>query len=221
MSATASPGDLARRVAHHRDRLGLSRQELARRAGIAEGYVSDLEEQAWPIRAETLMAIASALQTTVDDLLGGAADRAPGQGPAMARPTLEVLSSEDCWKLIGSGGVGRVAFTGLRGQTVLPVNYRVHDGVVVFRTRRGGQMEEDLRTGMKDVDRGIAFEVDRIDEAVRGGWSVLLRGPAHLVTDDAFVPVSADDVQPWAGGERDLYIQITPHEITGRRIHAM
>ncbi|MBO3749288.1 pyridoxamine 5'-phosphate oxidase family protein [Streptosporangiaceae bacterium NEAU-GS5] len=130
---------------------------------------------------------------------------------------LEVLSTQDCWELIGPGGVGRVAFAGLRGLTVLPVNYRVHDGVVVFRTRRGGEMEEDLRTGIKDVDRGIAFEIDRIDNVTESGWSVLLRGPAHLVTGDEPVP-AGEDVRPWAGGTRDLHIQITPHEITGRRV---
>src|SRR5262245_16922801 len=145
------------------------------------------------------------------------ATHSPG---SLGHPTFEVLSAESCWELISPGGVGRVAFSGLRGLTVLPVNYRVHEGGLVFRTRHDGQMEEDLRTGMADVDLGIAFEVDRIDEAARSGWSVLLRGPAHLVSGDEFTPPPTGDVQPWADGARDLHIRMTPHEITGRRVHS-
>jgi nitroimidazol reductase NimA-like FMN-containing flavoprotein (pyridoxamine 5'-phosphate oxidase superfamily) len=220
MTAT-SPGDLGRRVAYHRNELGLTRAELARRAQIAEGYVDDLEDHTWPVSTETLMRLAAALGTTVDDLLGGGAGQTPGQGPAAARPTLEELSADTCWELISPGGVGRVAFASRRGPTVLPVNYRVRDGAVVFRTRHGGQLEEDLRTGMKGVDLVIAFEVDRIDEAARSGWSVLVRGPAHLVPDDELALPKTGDVEPWAGGVRDLYIRITSHEITGRRIQTM
>lgn len=67
--------------------------------------------------------------------------------------------------------------------------------------------------------RGIGFEVDRIDEAQREGWSVLLQGPAHHMSPDELSEVADADVTPWAGGERHLYIRITPHQITGRRIH--
>ncbi len=38
-----SPGDLSRRIAYHRNRLGLTREQLAERAGMAPGFIEYLE----------------------------------------------------------------------------------------------------------------------------------------------------------------------------------
>ncbi|MFI7127878.1 pyridoxamine 5'-phosphate oxidase family protein [Nonomuraea sp. NPDC050153] len=153
------------------------------------------------------------------------ADRAkppgPGPGPAAAGPTLEVLEPGECLRLLAPGGIGRVAFNGPDGPTVLPVNYKLHDGAIVFRTSHGGPMDQDLRTGVAGVEIKIGFQVDRIDEAQREGWSVLIQGPAHHVSEDEAEKVTQAGVTPWAGGERHLYIRIVPHRITGRRIHGL
>ncbi|MEV4582909.1 hypothetical protein AB0K16_57845 [Nonomuraea jabiensis] len=66
--------------------------------------------------------LAAALETTVEDLLGGDRDRPPGPGDAV----LKVLEPEECLRLVAPGGIGRVAFNGPEGPTVL-VNYRLHD----------------------------------------------------------------------------------------------
>ncbi|WP_214322559.1 helix-turn-helix domain-containing protein [Nonomuraea sediminis] len=207
--------DLGRRIVHHRERLGLSREQVAELAGMSPGYLQYLEEQPGSPSGGALFKLASALQTTVDELLGGRTDRPPGHGQAMADPVFERLDTQECLRLIEKGGIGRVAFEGPRGPTVMPVNYRVHEGAIVFRTADGGPMDDDLRTGVEGVDIKIAFEVDCIDEACREGWSVLVQGPAHHLTQAPDV-----DVTPWAGGERNLYVRIVPHQITGRRIHA-
>ncbi|MEV0584524.1 pyridoxamine 5'-phosphate oxidase family protein [Nonomuraea sp. NPDC050310] len=144
----------------------------------------------------------------------GALDRFLAEHAAAPEPVLIDLSPEECLRLISPGGIGRVAFAGFDGPTVLPVTYVLHDGVVVFRTRAGGAMDHDLRTGMEGVDFKIAFEVDRIDETTHLGWSVLIRGPIHHLPDGERLST----VQPWAGGERDLYITIRPQTVTGRRI---
>lgn len=133
----------------------------------------------------------------------------------MTDTALSELSQEECVTLISPGGIGRVAFSGSYGPTVLPVNYRFHDGSIVFRTRAGGAMDEDLRTGIEDLEIMIAFQVDRIDEDEHEGWSVLIQGPAHHVSASE-LPEAV--VTPWAGGERDHYVRITPHRITGRRV---
>ena len=69
------------------------------------------------------------------------------------------------------------------------------------------------------VHSNVAFEIDSIDEAAREGWSVLIRGPAHhmdtLTEHDRAMQTG---VEPWAGGEREHAIRITPHRISGRRI---
>lgn len=208
--------DLGRRIAYHRERLGLTHEQLAERTELTSGYIRYLEESTGTPSRESLIHLAEALDTTFDDLLGGATDRPPGKGPAMAHPTLEVLDEEECLRLIAPGGIGRVAFGGLRGPTILPVNYQLVDGSVIFRTAYGGPMDEDLRTGLEGVEIKIGFEVDKIDEARREGWSVLIQGAAHHISPDQIPQVS---VTPWAGGERELYIRIAPTQITGRRIH--
>jgi transcriptional regulator with XRE-family HTH domain len=214
-------GDLGRRVIHHRERLGLTREQVAERADMSPGYLKYLEENADTPDTGALYRLADALGTTVDDLLGGGQDRPPGRGPAMAHPSLETLDEQECRRLIAPGGIGRVAFNGSHGPTVLPVNYKVHEGAIVFRTAAGGAMDKDLSTGLEGVDIVIAFEVDNFDETNREGWSVLVQGPAHHLPPEEADGAAGTGVTPWAGGERQLYIRIVPQQITGRRIHGI
>jgi hypothetical protein len=95
----------------------------------------------------------------------------------------------------------------------------VLDGPVVFRTVAGSPLGEDLRTGITNADYKVAFEIDEIDLAERTGWSVLIQGGAHYVEDEEERAVAQRaGIDPWAGGERDLYVRITPTLIAGRRI---
>ncbi|GAA2310489.1 hypothetical protein GCM10010149_71110 [Nonomuraea roseoviolacea subsp. roseoviolacea] len=214
-------GDLGRRIAYHRERRGLTREQLAERAAMAPGYVEYVEEHPDTIATGALTRLAGALGVSPGELLGGSADRPPGPGPARAAPMLEKLDRDECLRLIAPGGIGRVAFAGPDGPTVLPVNYKLHEGAVVFRTAQGGQMDQALRTGMEGVEVKIGFEVDQIDEARREGWSVLVQGPAHLVKEEELDAVMGAQVSPWAGGARELYIRILPHQVTGRRIRGL
>ncbi|MCA2229221.1 helix-turn-helix domain-containing protein [Nonomuraea aurantiaca] len=217
-SDITNKGDFARRISHHRVQLGLTLDQVAARADMSAGYVQYLEGHLGTPDANTIARLARALETTPQDLLGGNRDRPPGPSDVMHAPAPETLDPEECLRLIAPGGIGRVAFNGSQGPTVLPVNYRYHDGAVVFRTAHGGPMDQDLRTGLTGVEIKIGFEVDRIDEAQRAGWSVLVQGPAHHVPEDE---APGTDVEPWAGGDRHLYIRIVPCHVTGRRIHAL
>ncbi|RCG31141.1 pyridoxamine 5'-phosphate oxidase family protein [Sphaerisporangium album] len=134
---------------------------------------------------------------------------------------LKELDQEECLRLVSPGGVGRVAFCGAPGPTVLPVNYRVLDGTVVFRTRAGGAIDQDLRSGLRGLDLKIAFQVDRIDETRHEGWSVLIQGAAHHVPEDEVAAVAGTGVEPWAGGDRDHYVRVIPVRVTGRRIRTL
>lgn len=137
----------------------------------------------------------------------------------IADRVIQELSEDECLRLISPGGVGRIAYTGRFGPAVLPVNYRMADGAIVFRTAEHGALDEDLRTGIEAADYRVAFEIDEIDEAGRLGWSVLLVGPAHHVTDAERTGLGeASGVVPWAPGDRELFVRIVPSRITGRRI---
>ena len=86
----------------------------------------------------------------------------------------------------------------------------------MFRTAEYSPTGEDLRTGIPAAEYDVAFEVDSIDQAAREGWSVLIHGPAHhmdtLTEHDLAMKTG---VEPWAGGEREHAIRITPRRISG------
>ncbi len=133
--------------------------------------------------------------------------------------SLEQLDEATCLRLISPGGIGRLAYTGRYGLTVFPVNYKVHDGTIVFRTAQDSPTGEDLQTGIAHAEYQVAFEVDDIDPAAREGWSVLIQGPAHNMTSAAEQASIIDSgVEPWPGGVREHAIGIIPKRITGRRL---
>ena len=131
----------------------------------------------------------------------------------------EQLGEDECLRLISPGGVGRLAFSGRYGLSVFPVNYKVHEGSVVFRTAAYSPVDEDLRTGIRHAEYKVAFEVDAVDESAREGWSVLIQGPAHHMDSPTEHDAGlATGVEPWAGGDREHAVRITPTRVTGRRI---
>jgi nitroimidazol reductase NimA-like FMN-containing flavoprotein (pyridoxamine 5'-phosphate oxidase superfamily) len=140
-------------------------------------------------------------------------------GDANVRPVLERLDEAECLRLISPGGIGRIAFTGRYGLTVLPVNYKLYDGAIVFRTAQDSPTGEDLSTGIAHAEYQVAFEIDQINPETRDGWSVLIHGPAHHMSSDAErAAVEASGVAPWPRGAREHAIRITPSTITGRRL---
>jgi nitroimidazol reductase NimA-like FMN-containing flavoprotein (pyridoxamine 5'-phosphate oxidase superfamily) len=136
-----------------------------------------------------------------------------------ARRVLEELDEAECLRLIASGGIGRIGFSGRYGPTVMPVNYQLYDGSIVFRTAQDSATDEDLRTGIANAEYKVAFEIDDFDTAARTGWSVLIQGSAHHVESEAErASVAGAGVDPWPGGDRELFLRITPMRITGRRV---
>ena len=132
---------------------------------------------------------------------------------------LEELDHAECMRLVAGQNVGRLAYVGRYDLTILPVNYRVAGGVILFRTAEDSRTGEDLRTGIANADYRVAFEVDQLDETAREGWSVLIQGPAHhldSVADRAAAQQA--EVEPWPRGEKEHFIRITPERVTGRRI---
>ena len=135
--------------------------------------------------------------------------------PGVAEP----MDEAECLRLISAGGVGRIGYTGRFGPTVVPVNYAVYEGTIVFRTGQDSPMGEDLRTGIEHAESKVAFEIDEISPATREGWSILVQGRAHPVDSDTeHASVMQSGVEPWAGGEKELFVRVIPTRITGRRI---
>lgn len=208
----AHPGDLGRRVALRREQLGLSREETADRAGMATPYLEYLESSPATVESGALARLAAALGTSAQQL-GSDVDLPPGRPGAADHPVLRELAAWECWAKLALDGVGRVALSTPEGPAALPVNYRVLDGTVIFRTAVGGRPASC-------VGERVAFAVDRIDESLRSGWSVLVTGTATPFDDpDAVEHLARSGTpDPWAGGEREVWVRIKPSTVTGRTI---
>lgn len=126
---------------------------------------------------------------------------------------MQDLARDECMRLLRAHDLGRVAIV-VRGRPeILPVNYAVGEGAIVFRTTEAGDLEGAARTPG-------AFEVDGIEEGPHEAWSVLVRGELEDVTG-ALDRCSADlrrlRVVPMAPGERTSWMALTIDEVTGRR----
>ena len=89
----------------------------------------------------------------------------------------------------------------------------------MFRTAAHGPLDEDLRTGIADADYKVAFEIDSIDLAgrARAGACSSRARPTTLPSAEQDAARSAG-VEPWAPGDRELFVRIVPSRITGRRV---
>lgn len=140
-------------------------------------------------------------------------------GSRLADAVVEELGQAECLELVAGQEVGRIAYNGRFGPTVLPVNYRLFEESVVFRTGVGSPLAEDLRTGITDAEYKVAFEIDELHPASAEGWSVLIQGSAHHVTsEEERAAVGRTGVSPWPGGSKERFMRIMPTRITGRRI---
>ncbi|HLJ99112.1 MAG TPA: pyridoxamine 5'-phosphate oxidase family protein [Streptosporangiaceae bacterium] len=149
-----------------------------------------------------------------------ARDAKPGGEPAVPRPAaharaMRTLSPAECLGLLEPGGIGRVGFISAGEVVMLPVNFTVVGKTVVFRTAPNTLLA-------RYADARISFEVDDLDLVLREGWSVLVQGHAHRVTDERAVKCLEDGMwlEPWAPGARDVYVRIAATRITGRCIQS-
>ncbi len=209
-----NPGDLGRRITERRVELGLDREELAHRAGIDPNYLRHLEQDPAPAPSQSILQrLAKALELNATSLSGGGTQLPSGQGAPTERGALSDLDPQTCHRLIESGGVGRVVYLAARGPVAVPVNFKMLERDVVFRTEATFSMIPDL------VGETVSFEVDRLDDPLTEGWSVLLTGEAQVISDpDELSQAEALDIEPWATGERNTYLRLTADVVTGRRI---
>src|SRR5206468_10350409 len=117
---------------------------------------------------------------------------------------VEILSEQECLRLLRSRSLGRVALVDDGQPVILPVNYAADDRAVVIRTAPGMK----LRSAPMSA---VAFEVDEVD-ADRGiAWSVVVRGVAYEIThalDRLSEGLRQLVVTPMAPGERSHWVAI-------------
>jgi nitroimidazol reductase NimA-like FMN-containing flavoprotein (pyridoxamine 5'-phosphate oxidase superfamily) len=129
------------------------------------------------------------------------------------RNGLEVLDREECLRLLGRATLGRVGITFGALPVVLPVNFRLIDGRVVFRTGVGTKLDAATCNAV------VAFEADDMEPMSHTGWSVVVTGVAREVTDPStLADLAAAHVPRWAPAGDGRLVEITTEMVTGRRI---
>jgi hypothetical protein len=95
------------------------------------------------------------------------------------------------------------------------VNFTLVDGDIIIRTDSGGKLAAATRGAV------VAFETDSVDVAAHTGWSVTIVGHSEAVTDDEEMRrLERTGPDPWAPGERDHFIRVSPTIVNGRRVAA-
>lgn len=142
-----------------------------------------------------------------------AADPAPGID-VEARETghMEVLNEDQCWELLSTVEVGRLAVAVAGDVDIYPVNFVLDGRQIVFRTAEGTKLVEVVLAGR------VAFETDGYDPDRGRAWSVVVKGVAHDL--DRFAEIyRAQDLPlfPWNASPKERFVRIEPARITGRR----
>jgi nitroimidazol reductase NimA-like FMN-containing flavoprotein (pyridoxamine 5'-phosphate oxidase superfamily) len=126
---------------------------------------------------------------------------------------LEPLDEAECWALLGRSGIGRLAVEVGRQPDIFPVNYVVDARSIVIRTAAGTKLAGAVLGGR------VAFEIDAFDEETHSGWSVVVHGTAGEVTTlEDRLAAEELDLDPWAAGEKDRFLRVSPLKVTGRRL---
>ena len=146
----------------------------------------------------------------------GGAERAATQGSTQSPiidQGLELLSEDEAVRLLAGGVVGRIGITIGALPAIFPVNYRLIDGVIVFRTAPGSKMSAAAGGSV------VAFEVDDWQLDDRSGWSVLAVGRATVVDDGALADQAlAAHLEPFVDGAWNVLVRIEPTFVSGRRL---
>jgi nitroimidazol reductase NimA-like FMN-containing flavoprotein (pyridoxamine 5'-phosphate oxidase superfamily) len=205
-------GDLSRRVGGRRAELGLSLEEVAKQSGIDPGYLHYLENHADAhLSGGSLVMLAMALKTTPEQLLGGHPPLG-ARGATGSHPDVEPLSREQCEVHLGYAEYGRLVYATARGPVAIPVNYEYREGQILVST------DPEKAVWLEGL-QVVGFEVDRVDEDLSEGWSVLVTGEVRAVEEpDEQQRLASLRLVTWNDTGEHTLIAITPAEITGRVI---
>lgn len=141
---------------------------------------------------------------------------APEESEPNLSVRLEHLDPAECLQLLATVSVGRLGLLVDGRPEILPVNYAVDDGTVVFRTAEGTVLNQAAL-------QVVAFEADAIDAGTRTGWSVLAQGVAQDVSaalDTRSEQLRALALVSWAPGRRHRWFRLDADRISGRRLLA-
>jgi hypothetical protein len=123
-----------------------------------------------------------------------------------------LLNEDECWSLLSSMSLGRLV-TILGGKPeIFPVNFATQRRTVLFRTAQGTKLYSAV------MGDWVAFEADYHDPPLTYGWSVIIKGRAHVLSANAdILDAQEAPLRPWIATLKPLYVRVIASEITGRR----
>ncbi|RZL79986.1 MAG: pyridoxamine 5'-phosphate oxidase family protein [Rhodococcus sp. (in: high G+C Gram-positive bacteria)] len=127
-------------------------------------------------------------------------------------PSVKELAVNECWALLRTESVGRLAVWVDDHPDIFPLNYAVDHGTIVFRSGRGTKVTAAL------TDAPVALEVDGYEALSREAWSVVIKGRAEGIREiDELMDTVDLPLFPWQAGTKNLFIRLVPTLVTGRR----
>lgn len=124
------------------------------------------------------------------------------------------LDADECWRLVGNHGIGRVVFIGDTYTQIVPTTYDAVNGTAYFRAPTFGELA-------RRVDgKTASLQVDDIDRSTFTGWSILMTGTAHRVEDAATVGSlwSLGRPRAWFPGPQTQWIALPVDTLRGQRV---
>lgn len=132
-------------------------------------------------------------------------------------PELQEMTTQECWRRLGTEGMGRVGFDRGRGPRIHPVNYTVADQTVYVRTNDASEFGSFVR--MFGDGALVSFQVDELDAARGERWSVLIAARVRPLSPEAEADLPPSRIPvPVPDGQRPVLVQLTPIEVTGRHL---
>lgn len=120
------------------------------------------------------------------------------------------MSEDECWALLSSRTLGRLATSVDGYPDIFPVNYVVQRRSILIRTAEGTKLASAA------INERVAFEAD--DHDVMRGWSVVVKGQARVLSSgEELAAAERAQVLPWTATPKSRFIRIVALEITGRR----
>jgi nitroimidazol reductase NimA-like FMN-containing flavoprotein (pyridoxamine 5'-phosphate oxidase superfamily) len=132
------------------------------------------------------------------------------------RTGMTILDEDDCWDLLTTADVGRLAVVVGDDLEVFPVNFVVDGRTLVFRTGEGTKL------AAATVAHSVVMEADGFDRSVGEAWSVVVKGEADRLERFSDIDRAEElPLQPWSAHPKQWFVRIEPREVTGRRFIAV
>jgi nitroimidazol reductase NimA-like FMN-containing flavoprotein (pyridoxamine 5'-phosphate oxidase superfamily) len=129
---------------------------------------------------------------------------------------LQPLTEDECLALLGQAHYGRVVVVTAEGRPeIFPVNFVLHGRTVAFRT------SSPTILGRAPLGH-VVFEADHVDASTHEGWDVVVSGEGADITgsvDANSVQARAEQLEPWAPGQKDHWVAIVGPTFHGRRLY--